>query len=217
MILNLVRKDLRAFGSQMVFFIIMLLSFNSFMAANDRSGSWWLFILITSAGISTLLPAFVILDRNSNGELLSCSLPVNRKTIIKSKFVLLTLTAICGYLAINIAAFLMDATLNFYDYYIFTNPILLTVIFTYFSLFICITILVYSSQRGIVAIVVADIIFLVTFILGVEKLVFPHGIENDTENLQKSIIPIIIIITSICVIIFTSVKISIKNYSKNDI
>ena len=76
---------------------------------------------------------------------------------------------------------------------------------------------IYSSQSSIVAIIVADIIFLVTFILGVEKVVFPHGIENNTEKLQESIVPIIIIITSMCVIIFTSVKISIKSYHKKDI
>jgi len=217
MIWNLLKKDFIAFGAQMVIFIVLLLSFNSFMAANDRNASWWLFILITSAAVSALLPAFVILERNSKGELLSCSLPVNREKIIKSKFVLLFSAAIFGYLAINIAAFLMDETLNYYDYYIFTNPIMLTIIFTYFSLFVCITIVLYSVQRSIVAIVVADIIFLVTFILGVEKIVFPHGIENNTEKIQQSIMPIIIIIASICVIIFTSLKISVKNYSKADI
>ena len=217
MILKLVLKDLRAFGLRLFFFLLLLLSFNCFMASNDRSASWWLFILITSAGVSTIIPVFIVLENNYKGEILSCSLPVSRKEIILSKFSLLFLTAIVGYIFIYIAAFIMDSTLNYSDFYIFTNPLMLLIAFTYFSILISITILIMSTTANTLWIIIADLTFLVVFILGLEKIIFPGGIPASSEILERNIVSIIIVFTSVVLILYGLVKISIRKYMIRDI
>ena len=117
MIWKLVLKDFKAFGTQQFIFLILFIALNSFMAANDENGSWWLFILITSGGVSILIPFTFVMDRNFKGSLLSSSLPVSRKQIVISKFLLSVVLSAIGCFAIFIAATLLTTVLNFNDFF----------------------------------------------------------------------------------------------------
>lgn len=217
MILKLVLKDMRAFGFRLLIFLFLLIAFNCFMASNDKNASWWLFILITSAGVSSIIPAFLVLDKNYKGEILSCSLPVSRKEIILSKFLLLFIIAAAGYILIYISAVFMDGILNYPDFYVFTHPLMLLIEFTYFSTLISITMLILSTTGNIIWMVVANLTYLVVFILGLDKIVFTEGIAASYDLLSEGLYYSIIFTLFTVLILIISFRLSIKYYSLKNI
>lgn len=217
MILNLVIKHLKSFGFQLLIFTIIILIFNSFMAYNDRSGSWWLFILITCGAVSMVIPASLIIERNYRGEFLSCSLPVSRKQIVVSNFIITGLIALFGYFAIYLTATILNAFIDFKDFYVFWNQLMLLIVTTYFLLFIAISIVLMSTIKNILWLVLADIIFLATYILGFEKVILPGGMAENPSSLNIGFYSILLWLLILSVIFYLSYKLSIKHYSKMEL
>ena len=123
---------------------------------------------------------------------------------------------------IKILSFISDGNSRIYLYlysclYIFTNPLMLLIAFTYFSILISITILIMSTTANTLWIIIADLTFLVVFILGLEKIIFPGGIPASSEILERNIVSIIIVFTSVVLILYGLVKISIRKYMIRDI
>jgi len=85
MIWKLVLKDLRAFGLNLLLMLVCYLAFSCFMAANDRSASWWLFLIIGSGQVSILIPAYFGFEKYYKSELLTCSLPITRNHIVLAR------------------------------------------------------------------------------------------------------------------------------------
>ena len=214
MIYNLVLKHLKSFGFQLLIFTLIIVLFNSFMAYNDRSGSWWLFVLITCGGVSMVIPASLIIERNFRGEVLSCSLPVSRKQIVGSNFIITGLIALFGYSAIYLTATILNSFIKFNDFFVVTHPLMLLIVVTYFLLFIAISIVLISTIKNILSLVLADIIFLVTYILGFEKVLIPGGIAENPLFLNIGFYSILLWLLIMSVILFMSYKLSVKNYTK---
>ncbi len=214
MIYNLVLKHLKSFGFQLLIFTLIIVLFNSFMAYNDRSGSWWLFVLITCGGVSMVIPASLIIERNFRGEVLSCSLPVSRKQIVGSNFIITGLIALFGYSAIYLTATILNAFIKFNDFFVVIHPLMLLIVATYFLLFIAISIVLMSTIKNILSLVLADIIFLVTYILGFEKVLIPGGIAENPSFLNVGFYSILLWLLIMSVILFMSYKLSVKNYTK---
>ena len=217
MIWKLVLKDFKAFGTQQFIFLILFIALNSFMAANDENGSWWLFILITSGGVSILIPFTFVMDRNFKGSLLSSSLPVSRKQIVISKFLLSVVLSAIGCFAIFIAATLLTTVLNFNDFFLFSNAVMLLITASYFLLFSSISILFVTAIKNTIWLIIADVLFLVIFILGFEKIFLPGGFSADTVLSGIDYILMMFWIVLLIVAVTMALKLSIINYSKMDL
>ena len=164
-----------------------------------------------------VIPASLIIERNFRGEVLSCSLPVSRKQIVISQYVITGLIAVFGYLTIYLTSTILKGIVDFKDFFVFTHPLMLLIVATYFLLFIAVSIVLMSTIRNILWLVLADIMFLVTYILGFEKVLIPGGIAENPSFKILGFYSILLWLAILIIALYTSYKLSVKYYSKMEL
>ncbi|MFC1554224.1 ABC-2 transporter permease [candidate division KSB1 bacterium] len=141
MLLKLVMKDLRAFGVYLIF-ASLILAFNTGAMSQYLHYSWKGYIIMTACQISFILAYTLIQEKGKKAEILSCSLPSDRKSIIRSKYLLMSfVTVYCIFVFLAFAyicLYLFPERLV--DPYLISSPysllFVLILAFTFVSIYI---------------------------------------------------------------------------------
>jgi ABC-type transport system involved in multi-copper enzyme maturation permease subunit len=166
MMLNLLLKDLRAFGKSLLkITVLSLIVITLFIFLHE--GSWFIYIVMAAGQISFVIGYYLMSEKIHRGEILICSLPVTRKTIIRAKYLVALLIVIGGITL----WFLYACLLNFIftdlpgNFQLFTNPIVIFSILFYFSFFISAFVPIVTIFDKIWALTNLSILFAAIFIV----------------------------------------------------
>jgi len=137
MILNLMIKDGRAFGKSILKITVLSLMVNTlFSFFNEHS--WFIYIVMAAGQISFIIGYYLMGEKMRRGEILICSLPITRTTIIRGKYLAASLIAIGGMILWFLYACLLNLIFTDTpdDFHLFTNPMVIFFVLFYFSFFI---------------------------------------------------------------------------------
>ncbi len=137
MMLNLIIKDVRAFGKSLLrIAVLSLIMITLFVFLND--GSWFIYIVMAAGQISFIIGYYLMSEKMHRGELLICSLPVTRTAIMRSKYLVALFFAVGGMTLWFLYACLVKSIFTDTpgDFHLFTNPMVIFFILFYFSFFI---------------------------------------------------------------------------------
>jgi len=180
MIRNLIMKDVKAFGKSILKITVLSLIVNMlFSFFNEHS--WFIYIVMAAGQISFIIGYYLMGEKMRRGEILICSLPVTRTTIIRGKYLAASLIAIGGmtlwFLYVCILNSIFTDTPG--DFHLFTNPIVIFFILFYFSFFISVFFPIVTIFDKIWALTNLSIFFAAIFIV-------PFSLCYETRGLLLS-------------------------------
>ncbi len=166
MLIKLVLKDLRAFGMSLLIIAVLSLLVNTIFSFFDTQ-SWINYLMMSAGQISFIIGYFLTNEKMHHGELLICSLPVSRRTIIQGKYLTAMLLALLGMGLWFLYAWLLQAIfINMPgDFHLFANPMVIFWIIFYFSFFISAFIPLVTIMDKIWALTNLSILFAAIFIV----------------------------------------------------
>ena len=215
--LNLMLKDIRAFGKSILIIAILSLIVNTlFSFFNERS--WFIYIVMSAGQISFIIGYYLMSEKMRRGEMLLCSLPISRPTIIRGKYLVASLIAIVGMILWFLNACLLNSIFidTPGDFHLFTNPIVIFFILFYFSFFISIFFPIVTIFDKIWALTNLSILFAVIFIV-------PFSLYYEARGLliaefKAGNIFIITLLTAIMIILlWLSIIISTKLFKRREL
>ena len=150
MIFNLVIKDARVFGKSLLIATLLFLVMDNFFITIDTS--WETFVLLCTGQISYIMAFYSIQEKMKKGDLLICSLPLKRSSIVLSRYLTCSFIAVIGILICCLDAVCVNSIFISTpdDLDLFINPYVLFIITFYLSLFISIfipTIIYFNKIR----------------------------------------------------------------------
>ena len=209
MILNLMIKDVRAFGKTTLKLTVLSLTVISLFSFISEH-SWFIYKIMAAGQISFLIGFYLMSEKMHRGELLICSLPVTRKTIIRGKYLAAALMALGGMVLWFLFAYLFNSifTNTPGDFHLFTNLIIIFFILFYFSFFISVFVPLVTIFDKIWALTNLSIFFAAVFIVP-----FSLYIENRELLLAefKSGNILIISLLTVIMIILPWLSITLSN------
>jgi hypothetical protein len=177
MILNLIMKDVKAFGKSILKITVLSLIVNTlFSFFNEHS--WFIYIVMAAGQISFIIGYYLMGEKMRRGEILICSLPITRVTIIRGKYLVATLITIGGMTLWFLYACLLNSisTDTPGDFHLFTNPIVIFFTLFYFSFFISVFFPIVTIFDKIWALTNLSILFAAIFIV-------PFSLYFETRGL----------------------------------
>ena len=177
MLLNLIIKDIRAYGKSILKITVLSLMVNTlFSFFNEHS--WFIYIVMAAGQISFIIGYYLMGEKMRRGEILICSLPVTRATIIRGKYLAASLIAIVGMMLWFSCAYLLNSifTNTPGDFHLFTNPFVIFFILFYFSFFISVFFPIVTIFDKIWALTNLSIFFAALFIV-------PFSLYFETRGL----------------------------------
>lgn len=206
-----VLKDIRQFKIYIILILLGDLFFASFMALNTSDQSWRLYILNGSGLISAAVIFYLYFDWNYKNDILTCSLPITRKEILYSKYILSSLIVLFGSILFFISAYLFNTTADFYDYYLFSSPALWILILAYHIIFISLVHFARYQFESFLITVLTGTTTMVVFILFTEKIIIEEGRRIPNITILYYVVPITLII------IYFSNKLTLRNLLLKDL
>jgi ABC-type Na+ efflux pump permease subunit len=166
MLIKLLLKDLRAFGKSLLIIAGLSLLLNTIFSFLDTQ-SWLNYLMMSAGQISFIIGYFLTGDKMRHGELLICSLPVSRRTIMQGKYLAAMLLALSGMVIWFLYAWLLHSIFTRMpgDFHLFTKPMVLFWIIFYFSFFISAFIPLVTIMDKIWALTNLSILFAAIFIV----------------------------------------------------
>lgn len=166
MLTKMVLKDLRAFGRSLLIIAGLSLMVNTIFSFFDTQ-SWINYLMMSAGQISFIIGYFLTNEKMHHGELLICSLPVSRQTIIHGKYLTAMLLTLLGMGLWFLYAWVLHSIFIQMpdDFHLFSKPMVLFWIIFYFSFFISIFIPLVTIMDKIWALTNLSILFAAIFIV----------------------------------------------------
>lgn len=217
MILNLLQKDMRAFGKSMLkltalsLVVLCLFSFTS-------KNSWLLYILMSAGQISFIVGLYLMSEKMHRGELMICSLPVTRIMLVRGKIIGASLVAFAGIIIWYLLALIFHSVINvrLTDSHLLFSPIMLVFVLLYFSFFISVVLPLSIILDKLWALTNLSILFAAIFIVPFSLLYESRGLFNFNSSVGLFFL-YIILITGIIGLPFVSLKISSQLFTKREL
>jgi len=217
MMLNLMIKDVRTFGKSILIIAVLSLIVNTlFSFFNERA--WFIYIVMSAGQISFIIGYYLMGEKMRRGEILLCSLPITRRTIIRGKYLAASLIAIVGM----ILWFLYACLLNLIfidapgDFHLFTNPIVIFFVIFYFSFFISLFFPIVTIFDKIWALTNLSIVFAALFIVPF-SLYFETKGSLLSEFKAGNIFLISFLIAIMIILPWLSITLSIKLFKRREL
>ena len=217
MILNLMIKDMRAFGKSILIIVVLSLIVNTlFSFFNERS--WFIYIVMSAGQISFIIGYYLMGEKMRRGEILLCSLPITRRTIIRGKYLAASLIAIVGMILWFLYACLLNSifTDTPADFHLFTNPIVIFFVIFYFSFFISLFFPIVTIFDKIWALTNLSIVFAALFIVPF-SLYFETRGSLISEFKAGNIVFISLLIAIMIILPWLSITLSIKLFKRREL
>lgn len=217
MMRSLIIKDMRAFGkSILIITVLSLIVITLFSFFNERS--WFIYIVMSAGQISFIIGYYLMCEKMRRGEMLLCSLPITRPTIIREKYLAASLIAIGGMMLWFLYACLLNSIFTNppADFHLFTTPIVIFFVIFYFSFFISLFFPIVTVFDKIWALTNLSIVFAALFIV-------PFSLYFETRGLLLSEfkagnILLISLLTAIMIILpWLSITLSIKLFKRREL
>ena len=106
MILKLVLKDIKASWKTLMWWMLMSLMMNVFFIA-VLEYSWKMYILIAPGQISFIIGIYAAQEKSRRGEVLTCSLPVLRSSVVFSRYITAAVLAVVGIIIWSLNAYVL--------------------------------------------------------------------------------------------------------------
>ena len=217
MLLNLIHKDIIAFGKPISIATLFCLIMNNIFVHFDNN-TWEPYFLISVGQISYIIAFYTILEKIKKGELLICSLPTTRTAIVMARFFTCTIIAISGIFLIYSNALLVNIFTNSTpdNLGVFVSPYVLFIFLCYFSLFVSIFIPIITYFKTFWANIILIGICLPAFILGIDHLhTNIQSYQQGFESANLFLISFLILAMFLAPIL--SFGLTTKIFSKNDV
>jgi hypothetical protein len=135
MLLKLVLKDIKATWKTLLIWTLLCLAGSAFFMLIENS--WKGYILIASGQISFIIGVYVAQEKGYGGEVLTCSLPVLRSSVVFSKYVTALAMAVGGIIIWIFNANLIHSVLPGTpdDFQLFAGNLFVPVIALFFIVF----------------------------------------------------------------------------------
>jgi len=111
MILKLILKDIKMSWRTLLIWTLLCLLWSAFLIAILQD-SWKMYISIAPLQISFIIGAYAVKEKSSKGEMLTCSLPVLRSSIIISRYVTAAIIAVIGIIIWSLNAWILHSVLT---------------------------------------------------------------------------------------------------------
>jgi hypothetical protein len=108
MILKLVLKDIKASWKTLMWWMLMSLMMNIFFIA-VLENSWKMYILIAPGQISFIIGVYAAQEKCRRGEVLTCSLPVLRSSVVFSRYITAAALAVAGIIIWTLNAYFLHS------------------------------------------------------------------------------------------------------------
>ncbi len=217
MILNLIIKDIRAYGKSLLkLTLLSLIVITAFSVIYKQS--WIIYIVMAAGQISFIIGYFLTSEKMRRGEMLVCSLPVTRNSIIQGRYLAASLIAILGVILWFLYACFLNSIFSSApgDFHLFTNPIILFFVVFYFSFFISVFFPIVTIFDKIWALTNLSIIFAALFIVPFTLFYEAKGLLFS-ESKTGDILFINIIILISVLMLYISMRISLRLYNRREL
>jgi len=185
MILNLIHKDIKAFGIPIATSALFCLVMNNIFVHFDNN-TWEPYFLMSAGQISYIIAFYTILEKLKKGELLICSLPTTRTTIVLARFFTSTIIAITGLFLFYLNAVFINifsgSTPD--NLGIFFSQYVLFIFLGYFSLFVSIFMPIITYFKTFWSNIILIGICLPAFILGTDH--FHQNIQSYQNGFESA-------------------------------
>lgn len=108
MILKLVLKDIKVSWKTLMWWMLMSLMMSIFFIAVLES-SWKMYVLIAPGQISFIIGVYAAQEKYRRGELLTCSLPVLRSSVVFSRYITAAVIAVIGIIIWSLNAYVLHS------------------------------------------------------------------------------------------------------------
>ncbi|MBN2091823.1 ABC-2 transporter permease [candidate division KSB1 bacterium] len=217
MIVNLIIKDVKAFGkSLLIITVLSLVVISLFSFLNEHS--WFVYIVMATGQISFIIGYYLTSDKIRQGEPLICSLPVSRTTIIRGKYLAASLIAIFGMMLWFLYAWLLHLIFKNTpdDLYLFTRPLIIFFIIFYFACFISAFIPLVTIMDKIWSLTNLSILFATIFIIAFSF--FYETSDRLRTDFNIEAFAFVILLTVIMIILtWFSIQISNRLFQRREL
>ena len=216
MILNLIIKDIKVYWKTISTWYLFWLVMNSSIITTIDNETWIPYISIGCIQISIAIGIYFFKDRTSKGEILICSLPVLRHTIIRAKYITSGGIALVGLVVWLLNAVMLNSVFitTPHDFYLFHSPYVLLIVILYFTVFISVFLPLaagYLKSWKVVVILLIGAFFFVKAFRFVAPRIHDFTIEPGS---------VLFVITAILIVIaapYISLNLSVKMYNSIDL
>lgn len=217
MIIKLMYHDIISYGRVILIFFTLNMAWSSFLTMVDDP-TWWLYIIIGSGQIATIVVLYLINGKRTRSEILLCSLPVKRSTLVLAKYSMCGIVILFGFTIWLLNAIVLHACLAGApaDLYLFQQPLLLVVILLFYTLYLSlilpITFRISRLWASILVMVISMSLFIIVFGDARQSLL---DLQVRLNASTISALAFILILTAI--LFYLSIKFSIKSFFKRDL